>query len=77
MAEILACIPKQGLEAVLVAVELILELGHPSAEHIKNVRSRLNEAPPPENVETTLTVEEVPIADASRYDQLRAEGDHA
>ena len=77
MADILACVPKQGLEAVLVAVELILESGHPSAEHIKNVLSRLNETPLPENVETTLTVTEVPIADASRYDQLRAEGDHA
>jgi hypothetical protein len=77
MAEVLACVPKHGLEPVLVAVELILESGNTSAEHVKNVLSRLSEAPPPEIVETTLTVEEPPIADAGRYDRLNVEVDHA
>ena len=57
MADILACIPKHGLESVLVAAELILESGNSSAEHIKNVLSRLKEAPPPQTVETALTIE--------------------
>jgi len=77
MAEVLACVPKQGLEPVLVAVELILESGNSSAEHIKNVLSRLKEAPPLDTVETTLTVAEAPIADAGRYDRLHVEVDHA
>ena len=39
--------------------------------------SRLNETPPPGTVETTLTVEEAPVADAGRYDRLHAEVNHA
>ena len=77
MAEVLACVPKHGLELVLVAVELILESGNTSAEHIKNVLARLNEAPPPASIETALTVSEAPIADAGRYDRLHAEVGHA
>ena len=77
MADILACVPKHGLEAVLVASELILESGNTSAEHIKNVLSRLNETPPPGTVETALTVTEAPVADAGRYDRLHAEVNHA
>lgn len=77
MAEVLACVPKHGLELVLVAAELILDAGNTSAEHIKNVLSRLKEAPPPATVETTLTVEEAPLADAGRYDRLHVEVDHA
>ena len=37
MAKVLAAVPKSGLEAVLVAVELVLESGNPSAEHVENV----------------------------------------
>ena len=77
MADILACIPKHCLESVLVAAELILESGNASAEHIKNILSRLKEAPPPQTVETALTIEEAPLADAGRYDRLHVEVDHA
>ena len=77
MAEVLACVPKHGLELVLVAAELILEAGNTSTEHIKNVLSRLTEAPPPDNVETALTVEDPPLADAGRYDRLHVEVSHA
>jgi hypothetical protein len=35
MAKVLSVVPKSGLEAVLVAVELVLESGNPSAEHIE------------------------------------------
>jgi hypothetical protein len=39
---------------------------------------RLNSAPQPDTVETTLQLKEAPIADASRYDSLRQkEADHA
>jgi len=77
MADVLACVPNHGLESVLVAAELILESGNTSAEHIKNVLSRLKEAPPPETVETALTVEEAPVADTGRYDRLHVEVGHA
>ena len=73
MAKVLAAVPQYGLEAVLVAAELVLESGNPSAEHIENVLNRLKAAPPPEQVETHLTVSEPPIADTDRYDSLREE----
>jgi hypothetical protein len=41
MAKVLAAVPQSGLEAVLVAVELVLESGNPSAEHVENVLNRL------------------------------------
>lgn len=73
MAQVLAAVPQAGLEAVLVAVDLVLETGLPSAEHVLNVIARLLEGPRPPNVETTLTLSEEPAADTRRYDQLRAE----
>ncbi len=77
MAKVLAAVPKSGLETVLVAVELVLESGNPSAEHIENVLNRLKAAPPPESVETGLEVAEVPVSDTGRYDRLRTEVSHA
>jgi hypothetical protein len=77
MAKVLAAVPKSGLEAVLVAVELVLESGVPSAEHIENVLSRLTAAPAPECAESHLELTEAPIIDTGRYDSLRAEVNHA
>lgn len=77
MARVLAAVPKHGLESVLVAVELVLESGNPSAEHIENVLNRLKAAPPPLQVESGLTVGEIPVADTGRYDRLRPEVSHA
>ena len=77
MAKVLATVPKSGLEAVLVAVELVLESGNPSVEHVENVLNRLRHTPPPETVDTALTVSEAPVADTERYDSLRQEANHA
>jgi len=77
MAKVLAAAPRHGLETVLVAVELVLESGNPSPEHIENVLSRLKSPPPPPVVDTTLVVSETPLADPHRYDRLRAEVGHA
>ena len=78
MSQVLSAVPRAGLEAVLVAVDLVLESGLVSAEHVLNVLARLNSAPPPERVETTLQVKEAPVADTGRYDRLRQkETDHA
>jgi transposase len=78
MSRVLSAIPVHGLEAVLVAVELVLESGVLSAEHVLNVIARIQQPPRPETVETSLSLKESPIADTSRYDSLRKlEVDHA
>ena len=71
MAQVLAVIPSAGLDAVLVAVELVLESCAISAEHVINVVARLKAGPMPECVETSLILNEAPLADTSRYDTLR------
>ena len=70
MARVLSAIRTHGLDAVLVAVELVLESGVPSIEHVLNVLARLNQAPLPEQVETSLKLCEEPLADTTRYDSL-------
>jgi transposase len=70
MARVLAAVPAHGLEAVLVAVELVLESGVPSVEHVINVLARLHESQLPAQVETSLKLTEEPLADTSRYDRL-------
>ena len=55
-----------------MAVELVIESGALSAEHVLNVLARLNASPPPACVETSLQLKEVPLANTSRYDSLRS-----
>jgi hypothetical protein len=80
VAQVLAIVPKAGLEAVLVAVELALEAAPPSGrvsvEHVQNVLARLNEPALPPSVATSLSVTTPPLADPARYDRLR-EVEHA
>ena len=71
MAQVLATVPIAGLDTVLVAVELVIESGALSAEHILNVLARLDVNPAPANVETRLELKEAPLANTSRYDSLR------
>ena len=75
MADILAVVPREGLEAVLVAVAIALEdvtpSGQVSIEHVENVLARLNSPPEPPLAETDLQLKEAPRADTARYDQLR------
>ena len=73
MAKVLATVPHHGLEAVLVAVEVVLESGVHSAEHVLNVLARLNQSKMPEQVETNLKLTEEPLANTSRYDSLNAQ----
>ena len=72
MAQVLAAVPTAGLDAVLVAVELVIESGALSAEHVLNVLARLNASPAPACVETSLQLKDVPLANTSRYDSLRS-----
>jgi hypothetical protein len=71
MAQVLAAVPMVGLDAVLVAAELVLESGVLSAEHVLNVVARLRSVPSPESAETSLELNEAPAANTERYDSLR------
>ncbi len=75
MAQVLAAVPTAGLEAVLVAVDLVVESGALSAEHVLNVVARLNAVPVPASVATTLQLTQAPLANTSRYDSLRGEAE--
>ena len=71
MAQVLNCVTSHGLEAVLVAVELVIESGALSTEHVLNVLARLNAEPRPESVESHLQLTDAPVANTGRYDSLR------
>ena len=73
MAQVLAAVPTAGLEAVLVAVELVVETGALSAQHVLNVVARLSSCAVPDAVQTTLKLKQAPLANTSRYDSLRSE----
>jgi hypothetical protein len=79
MAQLLALVPKLGLDDVLVAVALALEAAPPSGrvsvEHVLNVLGRLKETPTPQSVTTLLKADTPPIADPARYDRLRTAAD--
>jgi hypothetical protein len=76
MAQVLAVVPQAGLEAVLVAVEVLLEGATPnggiSVEHVRNVLARLSSPPMPQQAETSLQLSLVPLANTARYDGLRS-----
>ena len=75
MAQVLSAVTAHGLEAVLVAVELALQSGRVSAEHVLNVLSRLKEpSTTVAAVDTPLTLQTPPQANTSRYDGLRSSG---
>jgi len=84
MAQVLAAVPIHGLDAVLVAVELALEAGKPSGEHVLNVLARLKSNTVPANLGDALAQElkqgwplklrEEPLANVDRYDDLRSPG---
>jgi hypothetical protein len=81
MVQVLAAVPIHGVEAVQVAVEIALESGRPSGEHVLNVLARLRSStkPTPDGVKTLLKLTEEPVANVSRYERLRSthqEDDH-
>lgn len=73
MVEILALVLHHEEQAVLTAVELALESGAPSKQHVLNMLSRLIEAAPPAPVSApqALALGVEPEANVSRYDGLR------
>lgn len=87
MAQVLAAVPIHGLDAVLVAVELAMEAGKPSGEHVLNVLARLKSNTASANLGDALAAElkqgwplqlrEEPLANVERYDDLRSPGPSA
>jgi hypothetical protein len=79
MAKVLSAVTLHGIEPVLVAVELALQAGRVSAEHILNILSRLQE-PSKQVQELAVGIELVDPSQANvhRYDALRPNkgGDH-
>lgn len=89
MAQVLAAVPHHGLEAVLVSVELALEAGKPSGEHVLNVLARLKSQQPAAkegdgqaltqdlNKQTilrkALQLRNEPQANLTRYEVLRSQ----
>jgi transposase len=73
MVEILSLVLHHDEEAVLCAVELALESGVVSKEHVLNLLRRLTEAdaPAPIDAPSGLTLLEEPEANVTRYDHLR------
>ncbi len=71
MTQVLAAVPIAGLDAVLVAVELVLESGSLSADHILNALARLTSTAAPPSAETSLQLKIAPVANTARYDRLR------
>ena len=78
MVEILGLVLHHDEQAVLAAVELALESGAPSKQHVLNVLGRLVEVAPPAPVDApqALKLAVEPEANVSRYDELR-EGRYA
>ena len=73
MVEILSLVLHHDEQAVLCAVELALQSGVVSKEHVLNLLSRLLEADTPSPIEAPrhLTLLDEPKADVNRYDHLR------
>ena len=73
MVEVLGLVLHHDEQAVLTAVELALESGAPSKQHVLNLLGRLVEVAPPApvNAPQALKLAVEPEANVSRYDQLR------
>jgi len=75
MVEILALVLHHDEQAVLAAVELALESGAPSKQHVLNLLGRLLEPPLPAPIDApqALKLQIEPEANLARYDHLRSE----
>lgn len=72
---VLALVLHHDEQAVLTAVELALEAGVPTKMHVLNVLHRLLDSkapPPPVNAPQALRLVREPLANVTRYDDLRA-----
>jgi hypothetical protein len=79
MVDILALVLHHDEQAVLTAVELALESGVASKQHVLNLLAQLlgTVAPAPVTAPAALRLSVEPEANVGRYDQLRGERDAA
>lgn len=74
MAQVLSAVPLHGLDSVLAAIEIALQAGRVSAEHVLNTLAHLKDKSRPVavgEVDTPLTLQTPPLANVLRYDRLR------
>lgn len=72
MAKVLSAVILHGLDPVIVAIEIALQSGRVSGEHVLNVLSRLQEPiSEKKDIETQIKLTEPAKADVFRYDTLR------
>ncbi len=74
MAHVLSAVPLHGLDSVLAAIEIALQVGRVSAEHVLNTLAHLKDQSRPTiagEVQTPLTLLTPPLANVVRYDSLR------
>ena len=75
MAQVLSAVPLHGLDSVLAAIQIALQAGRVSAEHVLNTLAHLKDQSRPMTVgevDTALTLQTPPLANVTRYDSLRA-----
>ena len=75
MAQVLSAVPLHGLDTVLTAIEVALQSGRVSAEHVLNTLAHLKDESrrlAMGEVETPLTLQTPPLANVMRYDSLRS-----
>jgi len=75
MAQVLSAVPLHGLQSVLAAIQMTLQAGRVSAEHVINTLAHLKDQSRPMvsgAVTTPLTLRDPPLANVLRYDSLRA-----
>ena len=79
MVEILALVLHHDEQAVLTAVEMALDAGVASKQHVLNLLGRLVELPPPAPIDApqALVLRIEPQANVTRYDSLREVRDAA
>jgi hypothetical protein len=70
---VLACVPREGIEAVVGACQEALAAGTISADVVLNILARRHQPPRPEAIAIppALTLAVAPTADCARYDRLR------
>ena len=76
---ILALVLHHDEQAVLTAVEMAIDAGVPSKQHVLNLLGRLVELPPPAPIDApqALMLKIEPLANVTRYDSLREVRDAA
>jgi hypothetical protein len=75
MAQVLSTVPLHGLDSVLAAIQIALQAGRVSAEHVLNTLAHLKDKSKPmtvREIDTPLTLQTPPLANVTRYDSLRS-----